>query len=542
VSYFILSLLQTKRKAGRPKKIAVAPQTPDINRDDDEGPTRDTLCKNITDCGYAEKPDATTTFESGGLAEAFQKVDDNELQGGYKTRKWKLADGDDQEGDSKTWKKKKLADRSVREVESKTRKGKFVDGEGDVGVTRTSTSDSGLEFLRELPQIRKKFPRKRLVEKSRLESDANEQSGQVMEKVDRGCVVDDGSSANSIGEQDDNVAESCPEKEGEKSVKVTMGEITGGGAERIVKRRGRPPKKKMKIDEGVKADVKPGDEVGKKKPGRPKKSKDQLVDPGSTIPDSEVPDWVVQKSMRGGKYNSYNYQQKEDLLNLAEKFGGSAVANKLGIPVSTISCWKRTFKKDTNRDPTTGRKIGSGRKLCYGNEVDELILQWILECRDLHCPTTVDDIGNYAGKIVRSVEGCETFKASHGWVAKFRKRHVAILDGRMALSHKLPPKLENLITQFQKQIHEIRQEYSIDPSLIINMDEVPIYFDLTGKKMKSLVVVKQEVVIRVTIGRKQHLTLLGAVTGEGKGLKPMLVMKGKYCPTSFGKEFKHVPL
>ncbi|XP_064645477.1 serine-rich adhesin for platelets-like [Lineus longissimus] len=536
---------KTKRKAGRPKKIERTPPTPSAEQY--KHPMRHNLRKPVAgnsdtvmldvaplagSCGpeAASKEMGNLITLPSELKEGEKYVDDgasktrkrkladgDDHEGAYNMRKRKLTDGDDWVGASKT--KKQLEDRGDQERKGKMWKRSTV-GDGEDHASNVELLDSNLEIdLRELPQIRKKFPRKRKPEQrvnTQSEADkmvqSNDDNVKTSERAER-------------NQSDDDTGEKSLDKEGTSK---TLAETSVVGPGAIIKPCSKPPKKKVTNVETAKPEVElTGDEVGKKKRGRPKKDKIIHVDRGSVIPDSAIPDWVVQKSLRGGKYNSYNYQQKEDLLKLAEEFGGRAVASKLNIPVSTISCWKRTFKKDANRDPTSGRKIGSGRKLCYGNEVDELILQWILECRDLHRPTTVDDIGNYAGKIVRQVDGCESFKASHGWVAKFRNRHVAMLDGRTPMSQKLPPKLENLITQFQRQIHEIRQEYSIDPSLIINMDEVPIYFDLTGKKMKTSTKVKQEVVVRVTIGRKQHLTLLGAVTGEGKGLKPMLVMKGK---------------
>ena len=68
------------------------------------------------------------------------------------------------------------------------------------------------------------------------------------------------------------------------------------------------------------------------------------------------------------------------------------------------------FERDVTKQ---GVKKGAGRPLTYSREIDEQLLVWVLENRDLHLPITVPLLKAKALELI----GAESpeFKASSGW-------------------------------------------------------------------------------------------------------------------------------
>ena len=63
------------------------------------------------------------------------------------------------------------------------------------------------------------------------------------------------------------------------------------------------------------------------------------------------------------------------------------------------------------------RRKGQGRKLSYPKSIDEELLQWVLELRDLQISVNSDMLKQKATLLIRS--HVPTFKASNGWCQKF---------------------------------------------------------------------------------------------------------------------------
>ena len=72
----------------------------------------------------------------------------------------------------------------------------------------------------------------------------------------------------------------------------------------------------------------------------------------------------------------------------------------------------------------------------YSKTVDDAILSWILDMRDLHLPVSCQDARNKAAELITPQN--DTFKASAGWLAKFFHRHHLTLGARSSISQKIP--------------------------------------------------------------------------------------------------------
>lgn len=155
------------------------------------------------------------------------------------------------------------------------------------------------------------------------------------------------------------------------------------------------------------------------------------------------------------------------------KLPGASVreaSKKFNIPKSTFQDMKKRQFPDPHTqtikrsEPCTQRgrnKSGAGRPLAYNKSIDESIMTWILEMRDLHLPVSCQDVRNKAAELITPHN--PTFKASSGWLSKFFKRHHLTLRARTSIAQKLPPQLEVKVKKFYLQLDRIkeRQQYPL---------------------------------------------------------------------------------
>ena len=94
---------------------------------------------------------------------------------------------------------------------------------------------------------------------------------------------------------------------------------------------------------------------------------------------------------------------------------------KFGVHRRNIDRWKKIrvseFKK-TNLRKTLNKK-GQGRQLSYPKDVDEELVQWVLEMRDLQLAVSSEMLKQKAKVMI--TPHVPTFKASNGWLEKFMR-------------------------------------------------------------------------------------------------------------------------
>ena len=236
-------------------------------------------------------------------------------------------------------------------------------------------------------------------------------------------------------------------------------------------------------------------------------------------PETDVP------PVARGKYKHFTYREKLSVKDFAKQHGIRAAAKHFKIPKSTVNNWCKTdFNDDNLRNHKTGHIQKSGRPLSYDEDIDMMILAYVLELRDMQAPVTIEDICNYAREVVKPVS--PGFQASNGWVAGFMKRHDLCLRAKTSLAQRLPKDLEEKIQSFHAFVVDKRAEDEFDDHLIVNMDETPVYFDLVPGKTVNEKGAKS-VLVRTTGNEKRHFTVVLAVSANGDVLPPMVIFKGK---------------
>ena len=98
----------------------------------------------------------------------------------------------------------------------------------------------------------------------------------------------------------------------------------------------------------------------------------------------------------------------------------AATAKEFGVNESTV----RTIVKTPTRNGKLndkGNHSGAGRPQTYLLEVENDILFWLLELRDLHVPVSILTLQEKEKRVVHPHN--PTFNTSRGWVGKFFARH-----------------------------------------------------------------------------------------------------------------------
>ena len=71
-----------------------------------------------------------------------------------------------------------------------------------------------------------------------------------------------------------------------------------------------------------------------------------------------------------------------------------------------------------------------------------------------------------------------SFKASTGWLTRFKTRHSLVNRRQTSVQQKLPAQLEDKLRRILEDLRALRIQHKFDKSLIFNMDETPVCFDM----------------------------------------------------------------
>jgi len=179
----------------------------------------------------------------------------------------------------------------------------------------------------------------------------------------------------------------------------------------------------------------------------------------------------------------------------------------------------RYFERESTKK---GTKKGAGRPIMYGVEIDEQLLTWLLDARDKQLPVTTPLLRVKALELITPTH--PKFKASDGWVQKFKQRHSLVLRMKTLLAQELPATLEERIMAFRSQLQRLKEINKFE--VIGNMDETPLYFDVVPNRILDKKG-KKSIIVRTTGSQKRHLTVTLCVTHDGDVLPALAIFKGK---------------
>ena len=239
----------------------------------------------------------------------------------------------------------------------------------------------------------------------------------------------------------------------------------------------------------------------------------------------------------------YTLEQKMEIVKYAKAHSIYRACKQYKLSTGTIGPWtKLDFTKLKSK---VFRKKKSGRRISYSREKEEALIQWVLEQQDLIQEVSIRSIMNKAMEIIG--ESNPSFLASRGWAQKFMRRNdLVVQPSKKRLSNKLPTVLEMKISEFLVAVQKTLKGGQIPTDLIINMDEIPMFFDSnsahhedpreereiarTGGGVSQANSKHGPVSDAVEAKKKKHVTVVLAATASGKMLPAMIIFKGQEPP------------
>ena len=159
----------------------------------------------------------------------------------------------------------------------------------------------------------------------------------------------------------------------------------------------------------------------------------------------------------------------------------------------------------TSPKSTIFRASGAGRKLSYPEEKAVELVQWVLEQRDLQFAVTVQNIVDQAVAVIQPTNPSFKGTLSRGWAQKFMQRNDLVVRAKTSITQKLPAALEQKMTAFLQSVKEAHVVHDYPKELIVNMDETPMYFDMSCNTTIDKKGTKT-ISVRTTGAEKRHLT------------------------------------
>ena len=159
------------------------------------------------------------------------------------------------------------------------------------------------------------------------------------------------------------------------------------------------------------------------------------------------------------------------------------------------------------------KKLGVGRKPFLSTTEDELMERIAHEReKQHHLPCKLIQVWEQE---MAHENGVLEFRASRGWLSKFLRRFNLTIRKRTTTGQSLPREYQEKVRNFVEFNKKQRDLYKLEPSMIANMDETPIWAGM------------HTVPIRTTGHEKNKLTVCLAVKADGTKMKPYVVIPGK---------------
>ncbi len=185
----------------------------------------------------------------------------------------------------------------------------------------------------------------------------------------------------------------------------------------------------------------------KRGPGRPRKPVPAIQAPNISDED-EIKDQNDEEDIESVKKTRRVYTV-ERIVAYSKKHSAIQSSKHFDVPRTTILRWTTDgyFEQNTTKK---GIKKGGGRPVTYEPDIDQQLLAWLLDARDKQLPITTQLLRAKGLEMITPQH--PEFKASHGWVQKFKARHLLVLRVKTSLAQELPMTLEERIKAFQMQL------------------------------------------------------------------------------------------
>lgn len=122
------------------------------------------------------------------------------------------------------------------------------------------------------------------------------------------------------------------------------------------------------------------------------------------------------------KRSRYSFREKLMVLRALDTGAEQSLCNKLGVKYSTLKKWirnraeiEKAYKKENGQDFKGNRPVAN-------KDVDDALYIWFLQARVNGLPVSGAILRSKALSFNKELGGLETFKASEGWLSRWKRR------------------------------------------------------------------------------------------------------------------------
>ncbi|KAE9038080.1 hypothetical protein PR001_g8109 [Phytophthora rubi] len=214
------------------------------------------------------------------------------------------------------------------------------------------------------------------------------------------------------------------------------------------------------------------------------------------------------------KQKRKSYTIKDKLAVIAEHEEGvsgsgfHALGIKHDVAPGTLRGWwndrqkLHEASKDRQVATRTARRLGGGGRGPEHGEMEERLHAWILDRNAKGLRVKDSYIRLQAQNIYRKLHGPDApkFDSSTGWLARFKKRK-QLVSRQQTTTRTLPTDAAETCQDFIQRVQQLIATHNIQPRNIINMDQVPRYFETNLRPR-----LRREARVKFYCGRAEQVT------------------------------------
>lgn len=230
-------------------------------------------------------------------------------------------------------------------------------------------------------------------------------------------------------------------------------------------------------------------------------------------------------TMSKRKLNCVALEKKFEALLEVEKGVRSKgdIARAFGVPANTLSTWIKSAEK-IKADYAQGGAARKRQKTALFPDIDDALYLWFRDARTRNIPISGPILRTKAEQLAKDL-GHPTFKASDGYITRFKERHSISFRAIVGESRSVNPDQTN--GWMSTTLPHILQKYA--PKDIFNADETGLFYKLLPNRS---LVVKGEVCSGGKLS-KDRLTVLPTANMDGSEKLPLLVIGKALKPRCF---------
>jgi hypothetical protein len=236
-----------------------------------------------------------------------------------------------------------------------------------------------------------------------------------------------------------------------------------------------------------------------------------------------------------GKRKRLSVKEKIDIIDESEKSGLSTrkLAEKFKVGKTQVTMLLQN-KEEIKKFYREGGNVEQKRKFpkTEGLAVDQIVFNWFCKARNKHLPISGPIIQAKALEVAESL-GLNEFKASNGWLERFRQRHD--ITFKAICGESADVNIED-VKIWKEKLLNILKHYA--PKDVFNADETGLYY--RALPTKTFAVKSDQCLGRKTA--KLRITILFCANMEGEKEKPLIIGKSKNPRCFKGAHIDKLPL